>query len=137
MKPYIFLIALTLMAAEPVQFLGKPYRLAAFSHKVNPLWEFTAPNESVENWSTLLTIVDRPDAKTRPDLDRLAQGIMDTYKGNGGKVLMAKTFAGADGVPYNYMVVAFEQPAQKRYELNFVKGRWARRTPIWRFTVSA
>lgn len=122
MKPYMLLIALTLMAAEPVQFLGKPYRLAAFSHKVNPLWEFTAPNETVENWSTLLTIVDRPDAKTRPDLDRLAQGIMDTYKSNGGRVLMAKTFAGADGVPYNYMVVAFEQPAQKRYELNFVKA---------------
>jgi len=42
------------------------------------MWEFAAPNETVANWTTLLTIVDRPDARTRPDLDRLAQGILDT-----------------------------------------------------------
>jgi len=107
---------------EPVNLFGRPYRLASYNQKANAMWEFAAPNETVANWTTLFTIVDRPDARTRPDLDRLAQGILDTYKAKGGKVLLAKTMGNATGTPYNYIVVAFDQPAQKRFELNFVKA---------------
>lgn len=107
---------------EPVNFFGRPYRLASYNQKANAMWEFTAPNETVTNWTTLFTIVDRPDARTPPDLDRLAQGILDAYKAKGGKVLLAKTMKDSTGKPYNYIVVGFDQPAQKRFELNFVKA---------------
>jgi len=84
------------------------------------MWEFTSGRENVDNWTTLFTILDRPDAKTRLELERLAQGILDAYKAKNGKVLMARTMS-ANGVPFNYIIVAFPQPAQKRFELNFVK----------------
>jgi hypothetical protein len=130
MKLYRFLIlAMTIMSgvtvlsgAQSISFQGRNYQLGSFNQKNHAMWEFTSGNETVNNWTTLLTIVDRPDAKTRPDLDRLAQGVMDQYKSRGGKVLMAKTMATAAGVPFNYMIVAFEEPAQKRFELNFVKA---------------
>ena len=51
----------------------------------------------------LLTIVDRPDAKTVADMDRLAQGVLDTYKARGAKVVMARTMQDAAGRPFNYM----------------------------------
>jgi hypothetical protein len=112
--------AITMTAADSISFLGKDYKLASHNQKAAPMWEFTTGKEGVDNWSTLFTILERPDAKTRPDLDRLAQGILDTYKAQNGKVLMAKTMS-ANGVPFNYIIVAFPQPAQKRFELNFVK----------------
>ncbi|MBI2686632.1 MAG: hypothetical protein HYX27_09975 [Acidobacteria bacterium] len=118
----VVLCGLCLFATPTVTFLGQPYRLASFNQKTNAMWEFTSANETVDNWSTLLTVVDRPDARTRPDLDRLAQGVMDTYKSRGGRILMAKTMVDASGTPYNYMVAAFDQPAQRRFELNFVKA---------------
>lgn len=119
-----------LMYAAPlIPFLGQDYRLASFNQKANAMWEFTPSGESIENWTRLLTLVDRPDAKTRPDLDRLAQGILDTYKARGGKVLMARTMS-ANGVPFNYIIVAFEQPAQKRFELNFVKIALAEKNAV-------
>ncbi len=86
------------------------------------MWEFAAANESIDNWTTLLTVIDRPDAKTRPELDRPAQGIMEMYTSRGGKLMMAKTMADSSGKPYNYLVAAFDQPAQHRFELNFVKA---------------
>lgn len=116
------LAGITVANAETVSFLGQTYQLASFNQKANPMWEFVRTPENVNNWTTLLTIVDRPEARTRQDLDRLSQGILDTYKSSGGRVLMAKTMADAAGTPYNYMVVAFDQPAQHRFELNFVKA---------------
>lgn len=110
----------TMTAADSISFLGRDYRLASHNQKASAMWEFTTGNETVNNWTTLLTVLDRPEAKTRPDLDRLAQGIMDTYKAKGGVVMMARTMTSKDG-PFNYMIVAFPQPAQKRFELNFVK----------------
>jgi hypothetical protein len=106
---------------SPMTFLGVPYRLASFNQKANPMWEFTAPNQTISNWTTLLTVVDRPDARTRPDLDRLSQGVLDNYKSHNGKVLLAKTMVDASGTPFNYMVVGFDQPNDHRYELDFVK----------------
>lgn len=110
----------TMTAADSISFLGRNYRLASHNHKASAMWEFTTGKETVDNWTTLLTILDRPEAKNRTDLDRLAQGILDNYKQKGGKVLMAKTMS-ANGVPFNYIMVAFPQPAQKRFEINFVK----------------
>ena len=107
-------------AVQTVSFLGRSYVLASFNQKAAPMWEFTSGKETVGNWTNLLTLLERPDAKTKQDLDRLAQGVMDHYKANGGNVLMARTM-GTPENPYNYMVVAFTQPAEHRIELNFVK----------------
>lgn len=107
-------------AVQTVSFLGRSYELASFNQKAAPMWEFTSGKETVGNWTNLITLLERPDAKTRQDLDRLAQGVMDHYKANGGNVLMARTM-GTPENPYNYMVVAFAQQAEHRIELNFVK----------------
>jgi hypothetical protein len=114
--------AVTAGAAAPeIAFLGRRYHLASFNQQTNPQWEFVAPGETVNDWKTLITLIDRPDAHTKPELDRLAEGIMGTYKSHGAKILMAKTMQEPGGAPYNYMVAAFEEPATQRFELNFVK----------------
>jgi hypothetical protein len=69
----------------------------------------------------MVTIIDRPDARTREELDRLAEGIMTTYKSHGGQILAAKTMRADSGAGFNYMVAAFDEPAKQRFELNFVK----------------
>jgi hypothetical protein len=114
------LIALGAPAANTpkITFLGRTYHLASFNQKGNPMWEFTTGNETVNNWTTLLTIIDRPDATTRTELNRLSQGILDHYKSNGAKILVAKNITDA---PFNYLAAAFDQPAEHRFELNFVK----------------
>ncbi|MEO8027272.1 MAG: hypothetical protein ABI823_12405 [Bryobacteraceae bacterium] len=104
-----------------VTLLAKTYRLGSHNHKSNATWEFVTGSETVNTWSTLVTLIDRPDAKTRPELDRLAEGVMANYKSHSGQVLLAKTMADSTGTPFNYLVAAFEEPAKKRYELNFVK----------------
>ena len=102
-------------------FMGRTYRLGSFNQKQNAQWEFVTGNETVDNWTTLLTIIDRPDVRTREELDRLAEGIMANYKSHGGQILLARTMQNDSGPAFNYMTVAFEQPAQHRFELNFVK----------------
>jgi hypothetical protein len=103
-----------------VRFQARTYRLGSFNQKHNPMWEFVTPNENVNNWTTLLTLVDRADASSREDLDRLATGLMSSYEANKGRILLAKTFQDKTGAPYNYMVAAFDQP-NHGFELNFVK----------------
>lgn len=105
----------------PLTFLSKQYTLGSFNQKVQPTWEYVTGGETVANWTTLITLIDRPDAKTAPDLDRLAEGVLQTYKSNGGRILLAKTMKDKAGVPFDYMVAAFEEPAKNRFELNFVK----------------
>jgi hypothetical protein len=102
-------------------FMKRPYYLGSYSQKPNPMWEFVPKGETVDNWTTLVTIIDRPDARTLPELDRLAEGIMATYKSGGGQILMAKSMKNASGTTFNYMLAAFEEPARHRFELNFVK----------------
>ncbi len=114
--------AATKPVTPSIVLLGRTYHLASFTLKPNALWEFTSVNETVNNWTTLLTVIDRPDALTRPDLDRLSQGILDQYKSHGGKILLAKTMVDVSGAPYNYMAAAFEQQPLHRFELNFVKA---------------
>ncbi len=108
-------------AAPVVSFLGRTYRLGSFTQKPQAMWEFVTAGETVANWTTLLTLIDRPDAHTRQDLDRLAEGVKSNYESHGGKVLKAQTMRDASGAAYNYLVVAFEEPAKHRFELNFVK----------------
>jgi hypothetical protein len=122
MKPVLLAMSMMVFGAAPMTFQGRAYQLGSFSQKTNAMWEFVSAPETVSNWTTLLTVVDRPDAKTPAELDRLAQGILDTYKSRGGKVVMARTMQDASGKPFNYMVVAFDEPGRKRYELNFVKA---------------
>jgi hypothetical protein len=107
--------------APPLTFLGKTYTLGSYNQKSKPTWEYITGGETVNNWTTLITLIDRPDAHTPPELDRLAEGIMATYKSNNGRILLAKTMKDKSGAPFNYLVAAFEEPAQNRFELNFVK----------------
>jgi hypothetical protein len=123
-EPVFFGLA-NLASAQPVAptvtFLGRAYRLGSFNQKVNATWEFVTGSETVNNWTTLITIIDRPDAHSREELDRLAEGVMANYKSHGGQILSAKTMRDKSGAVYNYLVVAFEEPAKRRYEINFVK----------------
>ena len=108
-------------AGPEISFLGRQYRLASFNQKTNPQWEFVTAGETIDDWKTLITLIDRPDTRTKEELDRLAEGILSTYKSHGAKILMAKTMQDRTGAPYNYLVAAFEEPAKQRFELNFVK----------------
>jgi hypothetical protein len=107
--------------APSIGVLGRTYQLASFHQKPNAMWEFVVPGESINDWKTLVTLIDRPDSHTQADLDRLAEGIDSNYKAHGGRILLAKTMRDHSGAPYNYLVVAFEEPAKHRFELNFVK----------------
>jgi hypothetical protein len=102
-------------------FQGQTYRLGSYNQRHNATWEFVTAGESVNDWTKLLTIVDRPDARTREELDLLAEGLLTAYKSHGAKVLATKTLQDGSGAPYNYLVVAFEETAKQRFELNFVK----------------
>ena len=104
-----------------MQFLQRCYHLGSYNQKNNPMWEYVTGNETVVNWTSLLTLIDRTDASTRQDLDRLAQGILDNYKSRKGQILLAKTMVGKDGQAFNYVAVAFEDPAHHRFELSFAK----------------
>jgi hypothetical protein len=56
---------------------------------------------------------------SRPD--RIAEGIMQTYKANGGQVLRAQATRDSSGAPFNDLAGAFEQSDKHTYQLNFVK----------------
>ena len=102
-------------------FLDKNYHLGSFNRTNNPTREFVPQGEDVKDWTTPLTVIDRPDARTKEDFDRLAQGVLNNYKSHGGQILMARTLTDGAGAAFNYMVAAFEQPDRQRYELNFVR----------------
>ena len=102
--------------------LGKIYQLGSFHQNPNPVWEFVIRGETVNQWTTILTMIDRPDAHTRSELDRVSERVMANYKSHGGQILVSKTMQNASGEPYNYLAVAFEEPGQRRYEVDFVKA---------------
>ncbi len=107
--------------APTITLLTRTYQLGSFNQKNQATWEFITTGEKIDNWTTLVTIIDRPDAHTRQGLDRLAEGIMSNYKSHGGQILSAKTMRDKSGAAFNYMVAAFEEPGKHRYELNFVR----------------
>jgi hypothetical protein len=114
-------VAWTKTSGSSLTFLSRTYRLGSFNQRQNATWEYFTGGETIENWTTLLTLVDRPDARTPPELNQLAEGIMATYRSHGGQILLAKTMTDASGTPYNYLVAAFDEPAEQRFEMNFVK----------------
>ena len=107
--------------APAMEFLERTYHLGSFNQKTNPMWEFVTGNETVGNWTSLVTIVERTDAGSRQDLDRLAQGVVESYKSRNGQILMARTMVGKSGEVFNYVAVAFEDVVQHRFELSFTK----------------
>src|SRR5262249_48913692 len=109
------------MAPSTITFLGRQYRLGAFNPRPNAMWEFITDAETVDNGKTLLTIIERPDARTPEDLDRLAEGVLSSYRSRGGKILAAKTVGQTAGGVFNYVVAAFDKLAERRCELDFVK----------------
>jgi hypothetical protein len=112
----------TAKTVEPsMEFLQRTYHLGSFNQTKTPMWEFVTGNETVDNWTSLLTIVERTDAHTREDLDRLAEGILSNYKSRNGQILKAKTMVGKSGEVFNYAAVAFEDVARHRFELSFTK----------------
>jgi hypothetical protein len=102
-------------------FLSKSYHLGSFNKKNAATWEYVAAPETIDKWTTLVTLIDRPDAHTPPELDRLAEGVMNTYKANNGRILLARTMQDKTGARFNYLVAAFDDPAHHSLELNFVK----------------
>jgi hypothetical protein len=77
----ILLAALALNAAAPsLMFLSRSYTLGSFNQKTAATWEYVTGGETVDNWTTLVTLIDRADAHTMPEVDRLAEGVMNTYK---------------------------------------------------------
>ena len=84
------------------------------------MWELVSEGETVDNWKTLVTTVERPDTRTREDLGRLAEGI-SSYRSRGGQILAAKTMGQSPKDAFNYVVALFDEPAQQRCELDFVR----------------
>src|ERR1700722_19063334 len=112
MKMTILFLAAMLGEAQmqpTLSFMQHPYQLGSYNQNSHPMWEFVPNGETVDNWSRLVTVIDRPDVHTLPELDRLAEGIMSTYKNGGGKILLAKSMRGQDGATFNYMLAAFEE----------------------------
>src|SRR5258706_14501299 len=66
--------------APTITLLTRTYQLGSFNQKNQATWEFITAGEKIDNWTTLVTIIDRPDAHTRQELDRLAEGITPNYK---------------------------------------------------------
>jgi hypothetical protein len=102
-------------------FLNRTYTLASHSRKTRPTWEFTTGGESIDQWTTLVTLIDRPEVKTLEQVDRLAAGTSAFYREHGAKVLSERTFRDAAGKLFDYLVVAFDEKEEQRYELDFVK----------------
>jgi hypothetical protein len=108
-------------ATNELSFLGRKYYLASFNDKPNATWEFITSDETIGDWKTLVTVIERRDARTREDLDRLAEGIKSTYESHGSRILAARTMRQESGAVVNYLVAAFEEPRHHRFELNFAK----------------
>lgn len=109
-------------AMPSLSFMERTYRLASFNQKSQPMWEFVSNHETVDNWSTLFTIIDRPDGHTAADLDSISAGVKSDYESHGGKILVASTMRDDSGKTFNYIVVGVDQPALHRFELDFVKA---------------
>ncbi|MGA3024373.1 MAG: hypothetical protein ABSF98_06360 [Bryobacteraceae bacterium] len=91
------------------------------------MWEFFSGSETADDWTTRLTIIDRPDARSKSDIDKVSEGIKSDYEAHGGRVLIARTIEDPNGAPYHYTVVVSDEPSKQRTELSFVKAAISRR----------
>ncbi len=112
--------------APAIYFLSRTYHLASFNQKDKPMWEFVSGDETVDAWTTRLTIIDRPDARSGTEIARAEAGIKSDYEAHGGKILMAKTL-NSSNAEYSYTVVGTDDPAKQRYEISFVKAGMSQR----------
>ncbi|HTP87099.1 MAG TPA: hypothetical protein VMJ34_09125 [Bryobacteraceae bacterium] len=103
-----------------VHFMGKTYRLASFHAKDQATWQFYLEGETADNWTTMFTIVDRPEAQSGKEIDKLADDVKADYAAHGGKVFVTQKNQDVNG-DYTYVVVGYDSPAKQTYELQFVK----------------
>lgn len=108
-------------AGPEVKMLNRIYRLAYYGKSNYEMWEFTSGAETVDNWTTLVTILNYPEATSLQRMDQLSEGLIKVYKSSGGQVLKAKSQQDAFGGVCNTIIVAFDEADAKRYELCFVK----------------
>src|SRR5260370_41257951 len=101
--------------APTITLLARTYQLGSFNQKNQATWEFITAGERIDNWTTLVTIIDRPDAHTRQELDRLAEGIMSNYKSHGGHNLLAKTLSDQTAAALHNTVAALAEQSKDRH----------------------
>jgi hypothetical protein len=114
-------ISVWAMSPPTLTFMSKTYQLASFSHMNRPMWEFASPPETVDNWTSMVTLVECPGTHTNADVDKVAEGLVSIYRENHAQILMSKTMTGKSGKPYDYLVAAFEEPTKHRFEIDFVR----------------
>jgi hypothetical protein len=104
-------------------FLSKSYSLGSFSQsETSALWECVSGGETVDNWTTLISLMEhRYPGSGRPELDHWAEVVMRTYKSNGGQIQVAKQMKDKAGVAFYYVVVAYDEPENHRFEMDFVR----------------
>ena len=109
-------------AVPSVSFMEHTYRLVSFNQKTQPTWEFTSNHETAADWTTKFTIIDRSDLHTSADLESISAGMKSDAESRGGKVLVSTSMRDDNGKMFPYTVIGFDQPAQHRFELDFVKA---------------
>lgn len=119
-------VAASVVAGAPAKspsykLLGTTYKLASFNNHGHAMWEFLSNGQTFDNWSTMVTVIDRTDARTAVDLDRLAEGMLTQYKSAHAIILLSRTLRDPAGKPYDYIVAAFNEPAKHRMELDYLK----------------
>lgn len=103
-----------------IGLLDQTYHLAFYDAKTF-IWEFTTGSETVDNWTTLVTILSLPGVVAPEKLNNFSEALMSHYKSRGAQVLAYKSLKDQSGKDYNYMVAVFDEPQYNRYELDFVK----------------
>ena len=109
-----------------VHFLSKTFHLVSFHEKDQPTWQFVTGDETMDNWTTLFTIVDRPDVRPGKELDKLAEDVKSDIAAHGGKVLVSTKMQDING-DFIYLVLGHDEAAKNTYELRFVKVGSGRR----------
>jgi len=104
-----------------MKLLDKTFALAYFNALPRPTWEFVPEGETLERWTRLFRVIDYVEAKTPLDLARISQALQASYTQNAGQILKAQTITNAAGYAFNFVVAAFDHPAQKQFEIHFVK----------------
>jgi hypothetical protein len=101
--------------------MGHSYHLASFNQKDKPTWQFVGGDEAVGTWTTMFTIVDRPEAHANSNLEKLAEGVKADYEAHGNRVLISQALFDPKGEAYHYLVVSFDERSKNRMQFSFVK----------------
>jgi len=82
--------------------------------------EICHSGDSIDDWKTLITAIDRADARTKEGLDRW-RGFCRATNVTAQRFCWRRRIQDRSGAPYNYVVAAFEEPAKHRVRAEFVK----------------